>query len=100
MRNRTKTLVSTNKFFQFKSELSFLDAWIQSQIDHIKTDGIGSSAVECDQLMRETESFARELMSREDRVTAFGLLSQELTELHPTSSKVNINEVFIDIFQI
>lgn len=95
MANRSATLLSTYKFFQFKSELSFLDAWIQSQIGHISTDGIGTTTGECDQLVRETESFARNLMSKEDRVEEFGVLSQELMELHPGSAKVHV-----DVLQI
>ena len=43
MKNRSKTLKTTYQFFQFRSELSFLDAWIQEQIDDIKTDGMCSS---------------------------------------------------------
>ena len=51
--------------------------------------GIGNTTVECEQLIRETESFARNLMAREERVAQFGVLSQDMVNSHPLSAKVS-----------
>jgi len=88
MQTRHQTLTNTYQFFQFKSELSLLDNWIQEQIALIKTSGIGSTLEECDILMKETEAFARDLVAREERVQAFGILSQEIMQRNLYSAKV------------
>ena len=88
MKARHQTLTNTYQFFQFKSELALLDHWIQEQIALIKTSGIGGTTEECEIIMKETEAFARDLVAREERVQAFGVLSQELMQRHPYSAKV------------
>ena len=76
------------QFYRFKSELTFLDHWIQEQIACIKTDGTGDDIVTCQQLIKETEDFAKNLMAKEQRVANFGVLSQQIVERHPSSAKV------------
>lgn len=91
MQIRQAMLESSVSFYTFKDELSFLDQWIQEQIAHIKTDGVGSNATECKHLIKETEDFAKNLIAKEDRVGNFGRLSQEIIERHPASAKVKLN---------
>lgn len=90
---RQLTLESSVRFYRFKSELLFLDQWIQEQIAHIKTDGIGNCTVDCRALLKETEDFAKNLIAKEERIANFGILSQEITERHPASAKVSLVSV-------
>ena len=60
------------------AESAYLDKWIQKQIDLICTDGIGQNLHECKELLKDAESLARNLIGKEERITAFGELCQEI----------------------
>ena len=81
-------LKEASQFYKFKSELKYLDNWIQEQIDKIKIDGVGKNLSECENLLKETEEFARHLIAKEERVKQFGNLSQEIINQNPVTTKV------------
>ena len=88
---RRRVLSDAIEYYQFKSEYKYLDGWIQEQIEHIKTDGIGESIEECETLLKESEDFARQLIVKEDRITAFGQLSERIIHGNVTASKVGMH---------
>lgn len=79
------------KFYRFKSELKYLDKWIQNQIDKIKIDGVGEDLQECETMLKSTEELARHMVLKEERVASFGRLSKEIMKQNPAISKVYCN---------
>lgn len=78
-------------FYRFKSELKYLDKWIQNQIDKIKIDGVGEDLQECEAMLKSTEELARHMVLKEERVASFGRLSKEIMKQNPAISKVYCN---------
>lgn len=106
VRKRHRMLQDALKFYRFKSELKYLDKWIQNQIDKIKIDGVGEDLQECETMLKSTEELARHMVLKEERVASFGRLSKEIMKQNPAISKQlvkntkNVYEMWNDVKEL